>query len=399
MIDVDAIYHWLVEGAPGADGPASVVGRMNESLLAAGVPVERSGAFIRTLHPEIMGRAFRWNRGKPVEIAEAPMAVLSSPGFKLSPVAAVMETGQTLRRHLTNNPPAREETVVGNLAAEGFTDYVVIPIKFMSGEVHAITFATLAPGGFTDEHLAALHRVVIPLARLAEIMALRRIATNLLSTYVGHNAGERILAGKIQLGDTETIHAVIWFSDLRGFTALSGSIGPDALIHTLNEVFHCQVTAIQRHGGEVLKFIGDGLLAIFPTGGSADRTSVCNRALDAANDAFKALELLNLKRVERGDCTVRFGLALHIGDISYGNIGGAGRLDFTCIGTAVNLAARIEALTGQLKRDIIVSSTFAELTTRSMESIGSFTLKGVRNSEAVFVPTAAPTVYAQTPSA
>jgi adenylate cyclase len=276
--------------------------------------------------------------------------------------------------------------VIGPLAAEGFTDYVAIPIKFLSGEKHTITMATRAPGGFNDEHLQALHRVVIPLSRLAEIMALRRTATNLLNTYVGHEAGERILAGKIQLGDTETIHAVIWFSDLRGFTALSGSIGADALIGTLNEVFDCQVRAIQKHGGEVLKFIGDGLLAIFPTNKAPDRAAACMRALDAADEAFKALDALNEKRIERGDRAVRFGLALHIGDVAYGNIGGAGRLDFTCIGPAVNLAARLEGLTGQLKRDIVVSSAFATLTNCPVESIGTFSLKGVTSPEVVFAP-------------
>ncbi len=391
MIDIDAIYNWLVAGAPGADSPGTVVGRMNDALLNAGVPIERSGAFIRTLHPEIMGRSFMWRPGKPIQVAEAPIAMLSTPGFKTSPVAWVMETGQTFRRQLTENPPAPEENVIGPLAVEGFTDYLAIPIQFMSGEVHAITFASRAPDGFNDEHIAAMHRVVVPLSRLAEIMALRRIATNLLNTYVGHNAGERILAGKIHLGDTETIHAVIWFSDLRGFTALSGSIDPDALIRTLNDVFSCQVTAIQRHGGEVLKFIGDGLLAIFPTGDSTDRGSICSRALDAATDAFKALEAVNASRIERGDRAVRFGLALHIGDIAYGNIGGAGRLDFTCIGTAVNLAARLEGLTGQLKRDIVVSSAFAALTKSPMETIGTFTLKGVTKPEVVFAPGVAQT--------
>ncbi len=386
MIDVDAICQWLMTGAPGADGPGEVVARMSDDLVAAGVPVERVGAFIRTLHPEIMGRRFLWNRGKPVDTAEAPYSVLRSSGFINSPFAAVIQTGQTFRRHLVKNPPDPTEEVIGKLALEGFTDYAAIPLKFLGGEVHAITFATMNPGGFTDEHLAALHRVTIPLSRLAEILALRRTAANLLNTYVGHDAGERILAGKIHLGDTETIHAVIWFSDLRGFTALSGTVRPDALIHTLNEVFACQVTAIQRHGGEVLKFIGDGLLAIFPTDKLGGPGDACRRALDAAGEAFKALEALNTKRVERGDASVRFGLALHIGDVAYGNIGGAGRLDFTCIGTAVNLAARLEGLTGQIKRDIVISSAFAEIADRPMESIGAFTLKGVARPEMVFVP-------------
>ncbi len=398
MIDVEAIHQWLVEGAPGTDRPGMVVGKMCDALLDVGIPIDRVGAFIRTLHPHIMGRRFLWSPGKPVQVAEASHAILNSVEFKTSPVAYVMETGQTFRRRLREDPPHREQTVIGPLAAEGFTDYLAIPIKFMSGESHAITFATMSPSGFQDEHVQTLQRVVVPLSRVAEVMALRRVAANLLSTYVGHDAGERILAGKIQLGDTETIHAVIWFSDLRGFTALSGSTSADALIATLNEVFDCQVRAIEKYGGEVLKFIGDGLLAIFPTNKSPDRAVACARALDAAGEAFRALEGVNAKRLERGDGPVRFGLALHIGDVAYGNIGGAGRLDFTCIGTAVNLAARLESLTGQLKRDIVVSSAFAAHTNYPTESIGSFALKGVTNPEIVFAPATSPMFHSVTAS-
>lgn len=386
MADVSSVCQWLIEGAPGASGPGGVVATMNEMLVQSGIPIARSAAFIRTLHPYIMGRRFMWVPGKPVDTAEASYKILHSPEFRLSPVGLVMESGRSLRHHLLQNPPEPGAFVVSDLAAEGFTDYIAIPLKFMSGEVHAITFATKAPAGFSNEQIEGLERVAIPLSRLAEILALRRTAANLLDTYVGHGAGERILGGKIQLGDTETIHAVIWFSDLRGFTALSGSIDPDALIQTLNEIFDCQVNAIQRHDGEVLKFIGDGMLAIFPASSTPDRSVVCGRALDAAADAYNALEVLNRKRQERGDKPVRFGLALHIGDVAYGNIGGAGRLDFTCIGTAVNLAARLEGLTGQLKRDIVVSSAFATLANRPMESIDTFTLKGVPNPEQVFAP-------------
>lgn len=398
MTDVSSICQWLIDGAPGTDGPAAVVGRMCEDLVHAGVPVERVGAFIRTLHPHIMGRRFLWTPGQPVRVSEAPYSVLRTQDFKTSPFAAVITTGQTFRRRFAEHPPAPTDNVLGPLAADGFTDYVAVPLKFMSGELHAITYATRAVDGFSDEHVTALHRVAVPLSRLAEILALRRMAANLLNTYVGHDAGERILAGKIQLGDIETIQAVIWFSDLRGFTALSGSVEPNALIHTLNEVFDCQVTAIQQHGGEVLKFMGDGLLAIFPTETATNRSEVCNRALDAANDAFKALEATNLKRVERGDKAVQFGLALHIGEVAYGNIGGANRLDFTCIGTAVNLAARLEGLTGQLKRDIVVSSAFASQTSRPMETIGSFSLKGVTTPVVVLAPATVPTSSYAAPS-
>ena len=208
----------------------------------------------------------------------------------------------------------------------------------------------------------------------------------LLRLYLGEITGPQVLAGRIQRGDMESIHAVIWFSDLRGFTALSGEVAPKSLIHTLNEVFDCQVLAIQKHGGEVLKFIGDGLFAIFPTNGAQDQSTICNRALDAATEAFLALGSLNERRLARGEPVVRFGLALHVGEVAYGNIGGAARLDFTCIGPAVNLAARLEGLTGKLGHDIVVSEAFAALTSRPMKDAGRHALKGITEPQRVFVP-------------
>lgn len=386
MLEVEQLFTWLVEGAPGADGPAAVVDRIGQSLCAAGIPIDRASALIRTLHPHIMGRRFTWSPGQPVAIAEASYAILHSPEFLASPVAIVGETKQTYRARLAREGSASEPPLIVSLRKEGFTDYVAIPLQFINGEVHTMTFATKHPSGFSDEHIAALHRIVHPLARIAEIMALRRTAANLLSTYVGRNAGERILGGQILRGDTDAVHAVIWFSDIRGFTALSDSISPEALIRMLNEVFECQVTAIQRRGGEVLKFIGDGLLAIFPTAEAKSPAAICDEALEAAKDAFVALDALNQRRREKGEMPVRFGLSLHIGDVAYGNIGGAGRLDFTCIGPAVNLAARLEGLTSQLKRDIVTSAAFAALATQPMEPIGSFTLKGVSQAEAVYAP-------------
>jgi adenylate cyclase len=187
---------------------------------------------------------------------------------------------------------------------------------------------------------------------------------------------------------------VLWCSDLRGFTSLAGAVEPLALIRVLNDVFDCQVPAIERHGGEVLKFIGDGLLAIFPLDakdggdvrGDADSHARrrCDDALEAASDAMGALSALNDRRAAEGQRAVRVGLALHVGDVAYGNIGGAGRLDFTCIGSAVNLASRLEGLTARLDRPVVASADFARLSTRPMQPAGRFDLKGVAESQAVF---------------
>ena len=200
--------------------------------------------------------------------------------------------------------------------------------------------------------------LIAPLARVAEIRAWYRVAGNLLTTYVGKNAGERVLAGHIRRGDTEAIYAAIWLSDMRGFTALADTLPPQDLVDLLNRYFDCQVPAIVDHGGEVLKYMGDGLLAIFPIGAERDFSTICAAALAAGKDARDKIAALDT--TDRDGSGLRFGLALHVGDVLFGNIGSGNRLDFTCIGPAVNLAARLEKLAGRLGRTILASEDFVD---------------------------------------
>jgi adenylate cyclase len=339
------------------------------------VPLGRVEAFVRTLHPHIVGRSFLWTPGAAVQVRENSFAYLQSPDFLASPAAEVFQTGKPVRCRLDG--PTVHAGLAG-LKAEGFTDYYAGPLTFLNGQVHAIDFATKAKEGFTDAQLRGLDQVLRPLSRVAEILALSRTAANLLDTYVGRKSGERILSGQITRGQTDTIQAVIWMTDLRGFTALSGTLAPNMLIRLLNDLFECQVPAIERHGGEVLKFMGDGLLAIFPTGGPGrSEPECCERAVEAAREAYGSLVKLNARRRGQGEADIRFGLALHVGEIAYGNIGGAGRQDFTVIGPAVNLAARLESLTSKLSRPAVASEVFAARLAAPLEPVGTFDLKGV----------------------
>lgn len=355
-------------------------------LAAEGVPLDRAEAFVRTLHPNVSGRSFVWRSDRPVAVVEHTYGFVQGEEFARSAVGQVCRTGAAIRHRATAGAPPdlhlRDEPDV-----ESITDYYAMPVRFLGGDVHAITMATRRPGGFTEADLAAFDAIGHPMARLAEIIALHRTAANLLDTYVGRSAGEKILAGRIQLGDTETIEAVLWFSDLRGFTQLAGETAPGDLIRTLNELFECQVPAIERGGGEVLKFIGDGLLAIFPIrdGGPAiaDR---CRAALRASEEALEAMAAVNARRAEAGRSPIAFGLALHVGEVAYGNIGGASRLDFTCIGPAVNLAARLEGLTGALGHAVVTSEAFAAQVGDAVAPIGEHELKGVTGRQRVFAP-------------
>jgi adenylate cyclase len=383
--DTRAIFDWLVDGAPGATSASDVVGQMSEAILAAGIPLHRTAAFVRTLHPHLLGRSFIWRPGEAAVAREAPFALLATAEYRASAIAAVCESGRPVRQRLMDPTWPREFPATNDdLLAAGFTDYLAAPLRFLNGQTHACSFATADPGGFTEEHVAAMLDLTRPLARVGEILALSRTAVNLLDAYVGRNAGEQILAGKIRRGDVDSIRAVIWFSDLRGFTELTGSLEPGAVIAVLNELFECQVEAVQRNGGEVLKFIGDGLLAIFPITTAHTPGERCDAALAAASDAFAALGRVNAERAKRADMPIRFGLALHLGDVTYGNIGSAGRLDFTCIGPAVNLTSRLEGLTGKVERPVVVSADLARLTARPTVSLGTFALKGVAAPEEVF---------------
>ncbi len=383
---IQSIFDWLVDGGPGAPTPVHIVGTLGPQLVEAGVPVDYVEAFVRTLHPHIAGRSFVWLPGKSVEVRENTFAYLNSPEFLLNPASAVFEKGEPVRCRLSVDGVPAKFPHLETFRAQGYTDYLAGPLHFISGQNHAIAFATRAKEGFSEAHVQDLLKILRPLSRVAEIFALARTAVNLLNTYVGRNTGERIMAGRIRRGETDTINAVIWFSDLRGFTAMASGLDPGSLILVLNDLFECQVPAIERHGGEVLKFMGDGLMAIFPVRDGASLPKLCDTALDAADDALGALASLNERRRAKSLPDIRFGLALHVGDVSYGNIGGAGRLDFTCIGTAVNLASRLEALTGKLMRPVVFSSEFAAATTRAAVKMGDFELKGVTGARTVFAP-------------
>jgi adenylate cyclase len=376
--EIKEIADWLIDGARSAPQPAQVLAQLSERLVACGIPLWRVAVFVRTLHPQVMGRRFIWRPGTEVELSEAPFELLESADFLENPIAQVYATGRALRRKLTDPDCAVDFPVLSELRAEGITDYLASPLVFTDGAIHAVTCTTRQAGGFTDAQIAGIEAIITPLARVAEIRALRRMGSTLLDTYVGHDAGERILAGHIRRGDIEEIHAAIWLSDMRGFTALADSLPPPVLIDLLNRYFDCQVPVILDHGAEVLKFMGDGLLAIFNIAGN--ETEVCERALAAARRAQANIAALSDSAMPG----LRFGLALHIGDVLYGNIGSGNRLDFTCIGPAVNCAARIEKLTSQLGRAVLASGEFARHCAGEFTPLGEFRLAGFTAPQLVF---------------
>ena len=382
MASYQATVEWLVDGAQSAKRSEDVLAQLCARLVECGLPLWRVAVLVTTLHPDVMGRRFLWQRGSAVVVSEAPFQILETPDFLESPFSRVYQTRQAFRRRLEADENFPKFPILGQLRAEGATDYIAYPLIFLDGSIHVCTWSTRAPGGFTHEHLEALQGVMAPLARVAEIRALRRTAENLLSTYVGVQSGERILSGRIRKGHFEKIKAAIWLSDMRGFTALTEQASTQELVEILNSYFDCQVSAINCHGGEVLKFMGDGLLAIFPA--DTERPNECCRqALDAAKECKSAVE--QIEYVVASELRpMRLGVALHIGEVLYGNIGGGTRLDFTCVGPAVNLVSRLERVAADTKNSTVASLEFAALLPESFDQLGTFTLRGLASPVPVF---------------
>ncbi len=304
--------------------------------------------------------------------------------YENSPLPAVYGQGQTVRRQIGRTPQPDEFPILADLRAEKYTDYVAMPLQFTDGSYKAMSFATRRRGGFLPAHLALLQALISLLAMVLETETLRRTARTLMETYVGPHTGARVLEGSITRGMQESIAALIWLCDLRGFTALSESLSGTTLIALLNDYFGAMCDAVSMHGGEVLKFIGDAMLAIFPLMGRST-PEVAQAAIQATRDAERAIAALNAERQARGDPIIRYGLALHAGEVLYGNIGGPTRLDFTVIGFAVNVAARLQGLCEPLGRQVLLSGAFAALVeTQTVVSLGEHRLKGIAESQPVY---------------
>jgi adenylate cyclase len=383
VVALQKLIEWLVDGARSAPSPPAMMAETCERLVAAGLPLARVGVFVRTLHPDIVGRNFVWRLGAEVVVGSANYEMLDSEQFRTSPLAIVFAEGREIRARM-DGPDGNRFPIFAELREEGITDYIALPLLNVDGSVHVSSWTTKQPGGFTDAQLKALRELIPPLARLIEVTRLRFMSTILLDTYVGNRAGERIMRGQIRRGHAETMQAAIWLSDLRGFTALSDRLPAETVVDILNQYFDCQVSAIGTHGGEVLKFMGDGLLAVFPIDEYVgDTGKACAKVLEAACEARANVDAMQFpigETVER----FRFGVALHVGKILYGNIGGGNRLDFTCIGPAVNLAARLEKMAGRLHRTVVASAAFADACPGGWDDLGEFPIAGFSKAERVY---------------
>jgi adenylate cyclase len=380
--DVTGLARWLVDEPHHADDSTAFVRALAARLTAAGLPLWRLRFALLTMHPEVLWRSVFWRADEGASVIDQPHVRLEDPFYTASPVASVRASGQPLRVRL--GPGELPYPLCRELREQGGTDFYAQPLPFTNGQVGYITFVTQAPSGFSDAGLALLESIRPFLARRVELESAYYATRALLEVYLGKNAARRVLAGQFQRGQGEPIDAAIWFSDVRGFTQLSDRTEPTRVIEILDGHFDAIAGAISDHGGEVLKFIGDAVLAIFPFGD--EPRSACRRALAAAQAGFLALESVNQQLAQRGDAPVEIGVALHCGRVVYGNIGARERLDFTVISSAVNEASRLESLCKPLGVRLTLSESFVETgeLRDAVVDLGEHELKGVRTPLRVF---------------
>ncbi|MBW5440372.1 adenylate/guanylate cyclase domain-containing protein [Bradyrhizobium canariense] len=372
----DGVVDWLINGTRDQRFIDNIFAEMCIRLQQAGIPLARSTLHVLIHHPQWLGARFMWSDGmREAEIARVDHDVRERSEFIGSPANEMFDGATELRENLEQDPAlGRKHALYREMRAQGLTDYVAWPLYHTLGKRHLVTFATNRPGGFDDTHVAALKNLLPVLALVSEIRVKNRLARTLLETYVGSHAGELILAGATRRGTGTTVRAAIMICDLRDFTKISDNWPRDDVIDLLNDYFDAMSEPIARHGGEILKFIGDGLLAIFPL----SEPKACANLLHAVTEARQAMIALNARNDGTGRAPLNYGIGVHVGDVMYGNIGSSTRLDFTVIGPAVNMASRLEALTKQLGKKVLLSRDFAELVEREfeLEHVGKYEVRG-----------------------
>mgnify|MGYP002629762430 CR=1 FL=1 len=390
---IQDISNWLIDqGLQGGEFEAILSG-FCERLALAGMYMQRAMIGMRTLHPSVDANTFVWTDGGEVASESATLGQSGNTGWKNSPLYPMIETGDYSRRfRLEDGNQEFDYPILVDLKKEGGTDYLARVTRFTIGAVQSVetglisSWATNRPGGFSDHEIRLLDRLIPRLALTAKTLLTQEIAENVLDTYVGPDAGRRIMGGDIRRGSLDVIRAVLIYADLRGFTSMTDSVERDALAPMLDSYFEQMVPPVVERGGQVLKFLGDGLLATFNLE-DQPRDSVCQVALQTGMETLSRVRRLNEKRKSQGLPVLELDIALHLGDVLYGNVGAAGRQDFTVIGPAVNEASRLEALCQELGHHLLVSESFARAATACADQLiplGRHELRGVRRAQEIY---------------
>ena len=377
------IRDWLLDKAVFVPDLGASLAVVCERIVAAGVPLARATTVVQLLNASSQAVGREWRLGQPVVERLYPVGSRSERSYERSPFAEAHRTGQWLNLRLAQTPDSAYG-VIAELKAAGYTHYICIPLTFSNGRRrNGITFATRDPAGFTQGHIDFFRTILPALRSVMEIRASERILDEILQTYVGGDPRERILAGDIHRGTVTRIKSAILFCDLRGFTNLSMTMPEEDIADLLNRYFDCVVPEVEMRQGEVLKFIGDGILAIFQNK-NGDAAAACMRALAAATASLAGISRANT--FGSLPAPLEAGIALHYGDAAYGNVGSGQRLDFTVIGRDINITNRIARLNGPLQRPILMSQAFGASVDVAQHGLGEFELKGVPGMHGLYSP-------------
>ena len=390
---IDEVANWLMTQALEETDFESMYEGCCERLLAAGVPLWRGLISFSVLHPLYSSMDMTWMRGRGVELEKREHVKGDfSDIFKANPLYHMIKTRiPFLRRHLVGSEALLDFPVLSEFRDMGATDYLGFLIGFGGGERDGMvgSWTTDRRSGFSDHDIQALLRLQQRLGVACKMRIKDQIARNVVTAYLGPDAGLRVLSGQIRRGEGETIHAVIWYSDLRDSTRLAEALSRDDYIQVLNNYFECTGGAVLAHGGDILNFIGDAVLAIFPIRkGQTTAKQACKHALAASRDAQRRLAATNANRERHGAKPLSFGLGLHVGEVLFGNIGVPERVSFSVIGPTVNEVARLEALTKKLDHPVLATESFARNVADKWVRLGRYKLRGVGKPIEVFAPAA-----------
>ncbi|WP_306115576.1 MULTISPECIES: adenylate/guanylate cyclase domain-containing protein [unclassified Roseovarius] len=379
------LTNWMINDGRRSGDPVKVVSHFCASLIDAGVPLWRANIGQRFANPLLIAWGVVW-KPEETETYDVTHEVTLTDSYVGSSFEYILENRKPLHKSLRQLDPKTDHISYLEFAEQGGTDYYATLLYYGDESLHGCTFVTQDPNGFLPQHLEMIEAALPALSCALEPVTMRKSSKGLLRTYLGDGPSEAVWNGTIKRGERTTIEAVVMFCDLRGFTAMSDNATEEQVFEALNGYFDLVVQSVEDHGGDVLKFMGDGILSIFPISDHVGRAEQCRNAARAAQDSLAGLDALNVNRKEAGLPPLDFGVGINVGQVSYGNIGSPGRLDFTVLGGAVNVASRIEGLTKTAGHQILATSAVADAAPELFSSCGPHAIRGLADPMELFTP-------------
>ena len=369
---LEPVINWLLNEGRLVSSVDEFTRNLGDTLCKAGAPLSRIRLSMRTLHPLVAASTTAWSKDEDfIQPIESTHGIEQRPSFIGSPFSIIIETESTYRKRLEEPLNKDEHIALHEIKAGGGTDYLGLPLPFSDGNFAIIAYTTVRPGGFDNSDVTQLTRLATMLAPIAEVFSEKRVSRAVTQAYLGNRTGQRVLNGQIRRGDIEQIEAAILMSDIRDWTGWNTRVSGEEALAMANRYFDVICDAIEDNGGEILKFIGDSVLAVFPLEDeSLNPSSVCENALAAAKQAVRVADEID------PPLEVEFGVGMHFGQVHYGNIGSKTRIDFTVMGQAVNTTARIESLCSELNTPVLFSESFAKKLSETSIQVGEEVLKG-----------------------